>query len=703
MYNGQQNQQYQYGMQQNQGVQLVSQLYQLDQIQQNFNFSIGTQYQEIEMASPQICKGVAYEIQTHVNNGSPVRINLFNFISENAFANAQFQNLAGVVIARVTLGMINKEFNSIINAGDVVIRNLVRWFGAYIAVQNPAVMQCLSPEIANAVSNDARLWEKQAQMVANQVPFEPFASMQLSQTLGNVNSTWGGNGGDMNSGAFVPAGSRSMQNNNSYITNGNDGLTNTDGLDRFQRQMLRRQNRLQGSIQTALIDSGASGFVDQEKQDQYAEAAKLQQEKIARRNSGNAVQSFAAVVGTPAPAPAPAPEQPPVVQEEPMAEIKDFAFSIEADGVTYGVVRQLTEKECAAYRWKPNSTQMVHPAWDRTADRLVYLEIENGDIIAAIVRDENKMHDSDLFKYEAHAIDPTMGIPDDMTPQTEDIVAKDTREPKSSPVTRSLRLNVITPAGSPAVATLDSIEHTTVLKATSLESTPDAYFQQASVVDVVSYATREQMLCDLETICGFAVASDWTTLVEMIGRIESDKTKKAIDRRLTNSVNDWLKYQLGSDITIDSFIEDAPVSLINALEEIYGAIIVKAIKRDSSMIVRAACQVSDGADNTSVINNLYGTDGVGITTDKMLVLMQDCAVVWVSRTDGDIGIGLPDGGSGSISERHTPYVDTITKACFNAINAGNLVNHITLITKDGIRYRLSKSAVSPDTHLMRKL
>ena len=89
---------------------------------QGWNFQVGQPY---DQHTPQIALMTIQEIQNQALQGHPIRVGMFNIISENAFNNASFQDLVYTIIMRLGHGMENGEWRNLDMAVQAVIARCV--------------------------------------------------------------------------------------------------------------------------------------------------------------------------------------------------------------------------------------------------------------------------------------------------------------------------------------------------------------------------------------------------------------------------------------------------------------------------------------------------------------------------------------------------------------------------------------------------
>ena len=90
---------------------------------QNWTFQVGAPY---DQHTPQFALMTANEIQQQALSGHPIRVGMFNIISENSFNNPSFQDLIFTIVMRIGHGVSNGEFRSPEQAVNAVISRCVK-------------------------------------------------------------------------------------------------------------------------------------------------------------------------------------------------------------------------------------------------------------------------------------------------------------------------------------------------------------------------------------------------------------------------------------------------------------------------------------------------------------------------------------------------------------------------------------------------
>lgn len=703
-------------------IQLATQLYEVNTTHQPFQIYVGFQdFPALDQNSPHVAVACAREIQNHCHQQpdgtmpNPVRINAFNVISEHAYTNPVFQEFVRYVLVRIYMGCSpqNGEFKNIIEAGNIAVPNMVRYFSAWLAQRNAMVLQSITDNaVLQNVARDAGLWERQMHMIAGQLPFEPFSTQLLNETLGgfSVAHNYANGQVDMsNSGAFVSGAHAAAMHHNQYRQNGNNA--SPEG-NRFTRQLEARRSMLQGSMQTAMVNSGAAAVINDSTRWEQALAA--QSELLKRSGKKNLHAVMQESHAQPLQQPEMAQEQMPTGVVQSPADIakaaldslkavaptpKSFIFNQKMeDGKEYGVIRMVRydEREEKGVHWVSSPVQRNHPAWDPSCQSIAYSELENGQWIAMIVEGEN-MEDK-LFSYEAHAISPLLGYPE---PEQEVPAAKPEEEVQYSSNKKPRPINVVVPDRIMQELDEETIISSISKKVRGLEVTPEAYMNQGGTISLVSFKNQEAMLTDLEVVSSLAVANSFESVVGMLNGIDNQELRKIIDVKLTEGVNNWLRHQGGMpDLTIDLFSTDVGEIVEYVRDKRQAGIIADKLKASVNTIVTGAFKAASSKPLKDVLESAYGTEFSDERLERSLVLLSNYCAVWLNRDVGSFNVMVPDNQPCLINKKHLPYMFALAKLVFDETSktyAGK-VSYATLVLSDGKRYTLSESCMStPET------
>lgn len=688
-------------------IQLATQLYELNASMQPFQIFVGFQdYPQLDQGSPHVAVAVAREVQNHCvpNNGqnpNPIRINAFNVISENAYTNDIFAPLVRYVLVRIYMGIRNGEYQEYISAANAAVPYMVRYFSAWLATKNTMVTAGLEPAIMQNVNRDAMLWERQMQMIAGQLPFEPFANQMLNDTLGAFNPLggYGGNPNDMsNSGAFVPGAHAVAAHNQQYRQNANNA---SPGENRFTRQLHERKAMLAGSMQHAMVNAGMAGDAyDNARWDQALAAQRARSERAGMQGSNlhAAMQSMeaqpAATAAVANIAAAAAASLQKIKDEAPKPQ--EFIFEqLMSDGKKYGVIRMVryADRQAAGVVWQSTAAQRMHPAWDPSCQDLMYFELENGQWAAVI--EEGKDMTEKLFDYAAHAINPNLGFPEPEVP-----VAPATPEAKVEFAAAKAPRNINIAVTGRISQELDeeSLITAAARKVKGMEVTPEAYLNQGNVIELVTFESADKMMLDLEAANSLVVASNFQSAIGMLPGIENEKLRNLIDEKLTKATNDWLANQAGMPaISIDKFSEDA-AELEGYLRgpDIDYALMADKLKSSMQTIVASAYKALNAVPFKDVLESVYGAEYTDERLERSMVVMTNSCALWLNRDEQSLNVQVPVDQPCAVNKKHLPYLHAIALCAFGETDKAlaSKVSHITLVLADGKRYILSESCLS---------
>ena len=228
---------------------------------QSWNFQVGQPY---DQHTPQIALMTIQEIQNQAMQGHPIRVGMFNIISENAFNNASFQDLVYTIIMRLGHGMENGEWRNLDMAVQAVIARCVKSCASAMANQDAEFMNTLTPRDAAAVKENAEVWNYLIALAQGQAQYVSFNQMGSSssvlsgvaastqEALASARQLRGSSAGAFVEGSDYSGVAPSRYNNNAGSTTG-----------RYGRRAEKMFGKLEGSMQEALAESGVVERVQQ--------------------------------------------------------------------------------------------------------------------------------------------------------------------------------------------------------------------------------------------------------------------------------------------------------------------------------------------------------------------------------------------------------------------------------------------------------
>lgn len=372
------------------------------------------------------------------------------------------------------------------------------------------------------------------------------------------------------------------------------------------------------------------------------------------------------------------------------------------DGKEYGVVRMVRykDREANGVVWKSTPVQRVHPAWDPSCQDAIYFELENGQWVAVI--EEGKDMSEKLFNYEAHAVNPTKGFALPEEP-------KEAAAPEA-PVTfasedknKPRQINVAVPGRITQELDEESVIASSAKKVRGLEGTPDAYLNQGNTMELVTFENDAKMLADLEAANGLVIANSFQAAIGMLAGIENEKLRELIDSKLTKAVNDWLANQAGlPQLDIDKFSADSPDLEEYLRVNMQNALLADKLKSSINGIIAGAYKTASASPFKDVLESMYSVEYSDERLERSLVVMTNCAALWLNRTEETLNVMAPEGQPCVINKKHLPFLHAVASCAFTetAKSSNSRVSYLTLVLSDGKRLILSESALSsPDNRV----
>lgn len=673
-------------------------LYDLNQIGPQFagwTFQVG---QPFDQMTPQLALMTINEIQQRAAQGHPLRVGMFNIISENAFNNPLFQDLLQTIVIRMGYGVQSGEFRNMDSAAKECITRGVKCCGSALAADDPEFMAGLTPQDAAAVRENAEIWNYLIALAQGQAQYVPFAQMGSSgsglsgvsgatqQAMSAARTVPGVGGGYVDTPSYEGGVTTSRYNNDAGRTRG-----------RYGRRAEKLLGKLEGPMHQALGEAMeqqqqpvATGYTSRLKRPFAAHAAAQAQGTVdpqaaeaARQFDSNVTDFSKPIAETPVPVPAAAPEK--------------AMFTVQIEDETVKVMRKVPE---GVKLWKPSRLQRFHPAWCTRTHRVLYFETSDGLVLAMLQPLEAKEKEI-AMKYEAHAIDPSKGQPDPEVPQRP--VRKEAAVLYTD--SKSVKINI---SVAPHFTTEEDVSgaiRTTRLTAEMSETVPDAFVKMSIVNSPVIYTSPEEAADDLIVIKAIAGSKDFAEAAGYIGKIRSDLARKTISEALVQAVNRSTECELGVGVRISDFEEDGP-EIIGVLERTQGALIGEKMAAHQTVLLKTNVRVMPATEMVGYANATLSTgeeeelsEGV---LKRVLFLQHNVCAVWVNFTDDELAVGVPPKGPATIQADSLGALHEIARSTFEHTNGTTGFSEFYLVTKDNARYRLHRGLLNRDCYLLSK-
>jgi hypothetical protein len=682
--------------------------YDLQQLAPQFadwNFQIGQPYDQY---TPQIAVMTVREIQTWAMKGHPIRVAFFNFMAENHFNNASFQDLVYTIIMRVGYGITNQEWRSYDQAVQTVVTRAVKACASSLAAGDQEFIAQFPAQEQAAIRENAGLWDYLMALAQGQVGFIPFAQMG-NNGLSNVNTSTQSAIADARNlrgstaGAFVESGYDTVV---PTLHNNNGG----QGGGRYAQRSEKIYGKLEGSMQNALggagltenlatgngdggvyqsrmkrpgVQGGKTGVTSVPNQAKFAttaaDAAKFDSDvtDFSKSLDSNVVTA------APTPAPTPAPTSKPL-------------FVVQIGTETVEIVREAKE---GFKVWKSSRLQRFHPAWCTRTHRVIYFETRGGQVLA-VLQELTQAQKEIAMNYDAHAIDPTKGQPEPTVP------VKPVRPEAAVLYTKAadLKVNIIVSDVFQMEEDVTGAIRSARLAAEMSEKVPDALVKKSVVNAPMIYTTAEDAAEDLTVIKAIANAKDFAEAASYLPNVRNEMARRTIDRTLVKAINRAIECRMGIGIRIGSFEEDGP-AICDFLEKKEGSLIGEKLRAEQVAILQTNVRVLPATDEgiRGYADATLSRENEETLSDDMakrvLFLQHNVCAVWVNFTDNEMAIGVPPKGATNIEPDSLGAVFNIAKAVYNDA-AGNMCSEEYLVTKDSVAYSLHRGLINKDCYLL---
>lgn len=673
-------------------------------IAQNFaswNFGFGEPY---DRNTPQICIMAINEIQNQaLRTKHPIRVGFFNIVSDNFFVNKLFEELIFVIINRVGYGVANQEWRSLDAAVVQTIQRTVKACASAMAGEDPDFMATMKEEDQRAVRENSEIWNYLTALAAGQVQFVPFDQMTMANGLTGVS---GSTQSALEASRSLPAqgGGGFVENYNSITSSqyNNNGGQNTG---RYGRRAEIMHGKLEGSLQSALKDSGAANKQTAPYQSRFSRQANSGGNNGAKNVASASTKSFSQAAAQRFDSDVtnfskPMAEDNVVTNVEPVKkeELKTL-FSVKFGEEDVEIIRSRPEGYSA---WKPTRLQRFHPAWCTRTHTVLYFETRNGEVIAVlqILSAEQK---EIAMNYDAHAIDPTKGKP------APTIAPKPVREEAKVMYAKAtdITVNVTVSENYGMEEDISGALRSTRLKAEMSEKIPEAFVNMSVINTPIIYSSAEEAAADLKTIEQISTSKDFAEAAGYLAQVSDDLARELLNTILVKAVNNAMQNAMGVDVEIDNFIEDGP-EIISALARTksIGTFVAKKLADKQSDILLANVRIVAAAEFQNYVNASLAPAGEEQiseeTTQRILLLQRNVCAAWVKYTDNELAIGMPAKGAAPIAADSLGGLFKVAEALFRDGVGKMTSSEQFLITKDGVRYNLHRGLLNTDCYLLTK-
>lgn len=680
--------------------------YDLNQIAGQFagwNFGLGSPYDE---NTPQIALLTIREIQAQAQRGHPIRVGMFGIISENGFNNGMFNDLVCVIVSRTAMGVANDEWRNLEVAVNTTIQRAVKCCASAMAASDAEFMNTLAGAEAAAVRENADVWEYLLRLTQGSDRYIPFNQMAsggqgtgissvggaTQEALREAQQLRGQSGGQFVDSATYGSVTPGQHNNDAGAVRG-----------RYARKAEKLYGKLEGSMQTALGESGLSTGAPA--------ATSTYKARFSRGAMGNKA------VGNELDLPAVDPQAAAAAQKfdtdvtdfsksmadttvnapAPVVEAKPI-FSVQMNGEVVNVMRECVN---GAALWKSSRLQRFHPAWCKRTHHIRYFETQDGTIIAvmqALTSEQKEI----AMNYDAHAIDPSKGQPEPDVPKNPVREEAQVLYKKADEV----KVNVVIASAIAVEESVEAAVRSTRVSAEMSKDVPDAFVRTSIINSAVIYRTAEEANSDSAVIAAIGSSKDFAEAASYIGKIKNDLARANINEVLTQAVNRATECELGLGIRISDFGLDG-AEIIAAVESNFGALPARQLEANQQAILKANIGIEHGTTDSGRAHAeaTLDTSDEGLSDEQLariLFLQRNITTAWVDFTDSEMAIGVPAKGAAAIQAESLGGLWQIAKTVFRDAIGSMASSEQYIVTSDNVRYRLHRGMLNADCYLISK-
>lgn len=646
----------------------------------------------IDAATPSVAFQVANLVQTEAQRGHPIRVRAFEFLSQNGFSNNEFQNLVGVIVMRIYIGLMNNEWrNGFKEGAQATINNVCKAYAGFLTTQDPQFMKALlsnDPRLNESISRDANLWNYTLALVNNQVAYEPFVvgnGLPVVPRSATQNTSF-----SSNTVAHVAGSAFVHGQQNDYQPR----VTEESGNNRYQR--IREALTAEREQQVQQPQQGGFGMrsamaAAQSQQGQWrpinnnvAGGVQVGETVVSGSTNTNFQTDFSAQI-----------EQAP----EPVRKLATVTLA----GQTVNVVRLLKD---GAALWKPSLLQPNRPAYCARTHRLAYFETDKGQVLAFLF--ENPAEQKEInMNYDAHAIDPTMGRPLENKKAKEPVreEAKVLYKPAAE-----IKIEVIVKKEITMSDSKESSIKAALAYARRVDNR-DKPVVCSSVVNTAIVLSSEQEAN--ETLKLLQQISECDTLKQagpLISKIKDPYLAKLINESINKDINDFIKDGLGIvgasvSETVDTYSNDLEVALAGIPEAgvLYSARFAERIPEILRANTRAASAETINAYADAVLADGDESEADEELKKRTIFVQRNVNVTCLPFTEDELALVIPENEAVLIDRDYIPVIAMVV----DKLNTGDISltaamlpdNYV--VTSDGKVYSVIRSGLNPKTSLIK--
>lgn len=386
------------------------------------------------------------------------------------------------------------------------------------------------------------------------------------------------------------------------------------------------------------------------------------------------------------------------------------SYYFDMNGMRYGV---RTAAEYGEVIWKPSALQPYHPAVCLNTQRVIYLILINGSVIAIV---QPLPKESFHMDYDKHAVSAQFVDKAPIVPFTD--------EPAERPEYIDM------PVDDVVLNTLPDISEETCIESAILKSGVDAavarcvdltadnaansieamcvYQSLVKVAEPIMFATKEDaretnlLLSQLSTCKNFEDAAN------ILKQIKNKNVFHRANKIVTERLNSVFAAELAiPDAKIDSFVDDYQDIMDLVAEHFPGAI--NDTLRSQQLKIMRQCLSSVVATNSvpHAIELIDSEDNVVIEEimSRMIFINRNISVNQLGIYDHELSILFDENNKTvAVLQSQQPVLFAILQKIFEVkeLKAGNYFANY-LMTKEGVRYSISRGMLMGSAYLITKI
>lgn len=386
--------------------------------------------------------------------------------------------------------------------------------------------------------------------------------------------------------------------------------------------------------------------------------------------------------------------------------ISSYYFDI--NGLRYGV---RTAAEYGEVVWKPSAIQPYHPAVNLSFQRLLYLILIQGDVIAIV---QNLPKDTFHMDYDKHAVRAEFASKAPIVPATQ------------KPVEKPQYIDM--PVDEVTITTVEPSAEETSIDSAVLHSTVDAVVARATIA-AEQDGTNEtlnviQSLVKIVEPVLFDSAADAQETGVVLSQLNTCKNfedaarllKTVTNKNVFNRANAIITERLNSafaaelsipDARIDSFVDDYQ-DILDLVAEHFPGAINDTLKAQQLRIMRMCLNCVVATNLREKAEELIGSEDDQLVEEvmaKMVFLTRNVSVNNVAIYDHELNVLFDENNKTvAVLQSQQPVLFAILEKIFavKEIKSGTFFANY-LLTKDGIRYSISRGMLMGSAYLITKV